>query len=202
MENRPLSVVAYLIVLLAMPFAVLAADGEVNSEQQTAWQARLDKAADLQAKGKAQQAEADQMLVQKNTECATRFLVNDCRNAAAREHLKVTRETRRLENEGNAIEREVKREQARERSRQRTEEEPRRAADLALRQAESMTARQDAEDRIAATRATKEASAVEGEKRKIAEAEKLRRKQAEHDARVARKVREAEQRAVTATEKK
>jgi len=202
MENRPLSVVAYLIVLLAMPFAVLAADGEVNSDQQTAWQARLDKAADLQSRGKALQAEADQILVQKNTECATRFLINDCRNAAAREHLKVTRETRRLENEGNTIEREVKREQARERSRQRTEEEPRRAADLALRQAESMTARQEAEDRIAATRATKEARAVEGEKRKIAEAEKLRRKQAEHEARVARKVREAEQRAVTATEKK
>jgi len=114
MENRPLSVVAYLIVLLAMPFAVLAADGEVNSDQQTAWQARLDKAADLQSRGKALQAEADQMLVQKNTECATRFLINDCRNAAAREHLKVTRETRRLENEGNTIEREVKREQARE----------------------------------------------------------------------------------------
>lgn len=202
MENRSLSVVAGLIVLLALPFAASAADGEVSAEQQAAWQARLDKAAALQAEGKARQAEADQLLVQKNAECATRFLVNDCRNAAAREHLKVTRETRRLANEGNAIERGVKIEQTAERERLRAEEAPRRAADLEVREADSTNARQVTEEKIAATRAAKAAKAAAGEKRKMAEAEKLHKKQADHDARVAKKMHEAEQRAAQAAEKK
>lgn len=202
MENRSLSVAAGLIALLALSFAALAADGEVSADQQAAWQARLDKAAALQAEGKARQAEADQVLVQKNAECATKFLINDCRSAAAKEHLKLTRETRRLENEGHAIEREVKREQAEEREKLRAEEAPRRAADLELRQADSMNTRQVTEDKIAAARAAKAAKAAQGEKRKIAEAEKQRKKQADHDARIAKKVHEAEQRAAQAAEKK
>ena len=195
MENRSLPVVAGLIVLLALPFAALAAGGEVSTDQQAAWQARLDKAAALQAESRARQDEADALLAQKNEVCATRFLINDCRNAAAREHLKTKREARRLEIDGKAMEREVKREQLSNRNRVQVEDAPRRAADLELRQAESMNARQVAEDKIAATRAAKAAKAAEGEKRKIAEAEKQRKKQADHDTRVAKKVREAEQRA-------
>jgi len=202
MENRSLSVVAGLIVLLALPFAALAAEGEVSADQQAAWQMRLDKAAALQAESKARQDEADELLVKRNAECATKFLINDCRNAAAREHLKTTREARRMEIDGRAMEREVKREQLSDRNRVQAEEAPRRAADLELRQAESMNARQAAEDKMAATRAAKAAKAAEGEKRKIAEAEKQRKKQADHDARVAQKKREAEQRAAQAAEKK
>jgi colicin import membrane protein len=202
MENRSLSVAAGLIVLLALPLAGMAADGEVSADQQSAWQARLDKAAALQAESKARQDEADALLVQKNEVCATKFLINDCRNAAAKEHLKTTREARRLEIDGKAMEREVKREQLSDRNRVQAEEAPRRAADLELRQAESMNARQVAEDKMAATRAAKAAKAAEGEKRKLAEAEKQRKKQADHDARVAKKVREAEQRAAQAAEQK
>jgi colicin import membrane protein len=202
MENRSLSMVAGLIVLLAIPLAALAADGAASADQQAAWQARLDKAAAMQTESKALQDEADALLVQKNEVCATKFLINDCRNTAAKEHLKTTREARRLEIDGKAIEREVKREQLSERNRVQVEEAPRRAADLELRQAESMNARQVAEDKIAATRAAKAAKAVEGEKRKIAEAEKLHKKQADHDARVAKKMHEAEQRAAEAAEKK
>ncbi|UCV23064.1 hypothetical protein [Ferribacterium limneticum] len=202
MENRSLSVVAGLIVLLALPFAALAADGAVSAEQQAAWQVRLDKAAALQAESRARQDEADELLARKNTECATKFLINDCRNAAAKEHLKTTREARRLEIDGRAMEREVKREQLSDRNRVQVEDAPRRAADLELRQAESMNARQSAEDKIAAARAAKAAKAAEGEKRKLAEAEKQRKKQADHDARVAQKVREAEQRAAQTAEQK
>ncbi|NTV68533.1 MAG: hypothetical protein HGA71_00155 [Azonexaceae bacterium] len=202
MENRSLSVAAGLIVLLAMPLAGMAADGETSADQQAVWQARLDKAAALQAESRARQDEADELLGKRNAECATKFLINDCRNAAAREHLKTTREARRLEIDGKAIEREVKREQLSDRNRVQAEEAPRRAANLELRQAESMNARQVAEDKMAATRAAKAAKAAEGEKRKLAEAEKQRRKQADHDARVAKKVREAEQRAAQAAEQK
>lgn len=202
MENRSLSALAGLILLLAIPCAAVAADDSVKAEQQAGWQARLDKAAALQAESKARQDVADELLEQRNTECATKFLINDCRNAAAKEHLKTTREARRLEIDGRAMEREVKREQLSHRNKVQAEDAPRRAADLELRQAESMNARQVAEDKMVATRAAKAAKAAEGEKRKIAEAEKQRKKQADHDARVAKKKLEAEQRAAQAAEKK
>ena len=202
MENRSLPVAAGLIALLFMPLAALAADAGASDERQAGWPARLDRGAAMRAQSEALQAEADELLARKNTECATQFFINDCRNAAAREHLKTTREARRLENDGKALEREVKREQLSGRNKQRAEEAPRRAADLELRQAESVAGRQEAEDRIAARTAEKAAKAAEGEKRKIAEAEKQRKKQADHDARVAKKMREAEQRAAQAATKK
>ena len=186
---------AGLIFLLAMPFAALAADGAVAADQQAAWQARLDKAAALQAEGKARQAEADQVLVERNAECATKFLINDCRRAASREHLTVTRETRRQEIEGNAIEREVKREQMAERAKQRAEVDRPRGNIVVSRRAVL-------EESRAEQRAEIVGNMAEGEKRKIAEAEKQQRKQADHDARVAKKMREAEQRAAQSVEKK
>ena len=202
MGKRSLPALAGLIVLLAMPCAGLAADAAASDDRDAAWQERLDKAEAMRAEGKARQADADQLLEQKNAECARKFLINDCRNAAAREHLKVVRETRRLENEGRNIERAVKKEQLIERDRQRAEELPQHAAKMELRQTESAAARQASEDKRVATEASKAARAAKGEKRKQAEAEKLQKKQADHDARVARKVRQAEQRAAQATEKK
>ena len=202
MENRSLTVVAGLIALLAVPFAAQAAEGAAIADQPAAWQERLDKASALQAESRAQQEAADKVLAGKNAECATTFFINDCRNAAAREHLEATRQARRLEIDGKAMAREVKREQALERARLSAEEAPKRAAALELRQAESMNARRAAEDRVAATQAAKAAKAAEGERRKAAEAKELRQKQAEHAARVARKKREAEQRAAQAAEAK
>lgn len=194
--------IAGLIVLLAMPCRGLAADVAASDDRAAAWQERLDKAAAMQAEGKARQAEADRLLEQRNAECAGKFLINDCRNAAAREHLKTVRETRRLESEGRNIERAVQKEQLAERDRRRAEELPRRAADMELRQTESAAARQASSEKRAASEAGKALKAAEGEKRKLAEAEKLRQRQAAHDARVARKMQQAEQRAAQAAEKK
>jgi len=203
MENRSLSVVAYLIVLLAaMPFVAQAAESVVNPELEAAWQARLDKGAAMQNEAKTRQAAADDLLKEKYAECATKFLINDCRNAADREHLKTRRETRRLEIDGKALERDVKKEQAAERERLRVEDAPRRAAEQELHLEEAMTARREAEDKAAATRTGKSIKAAEGEKRRIAEAEKNRKKRADHEVLVARKKQEAEQRAAKAAEKK
>lgn len=202
MENRSISMVAGLILLLALPFAALAAEGAANPEQEAAWQERLDKAAAMQAESKARQAEADELLDQEYAKCATKFLINDCRNVADREHLKTTQQTRRLEIDGKALEREVKKEQAAEREKQRGEDASRHAADLELRQTETMNARHAAEEKAEATRASKAVKAAEGEKRRAAEAEKIRKKQADHDALVAKKKLEAEQRAAKAAEKK
>ena len=195
MENRSLSLLAGLIASLALPFAALAGDGGGDPERQAAWQERLDKAAAMQAESAARQAEAEKLLTQKYALCAKKFLVNDCRDAAYKEHLKTTEETRRLENDGKALEREVKKEQFSEREKQRVEDAQRRDADLPLRQVETASARRATDVKIAASRASKAAKAAKGEPRKAADTAKYQKRQAEHEARVARKIQQAEQRA-------
>lgn len=201
MENRSLSVVAGLIALLALPFAALAADSAVDAGQQAAWQERLDKSAAMQAESAARQDAAEKLLAEQNALCTNKFLVNDCRNAAYKAYLKTTHETRRQDNEAKALERGVKKEQLREREKQRVEAAPQRGANLQLRQAETVTARQAMDEKIAASRAAKAAKAAQGEQRKAADAAKFQKKQADHDARVAKKMREAEQRAAQAKAK-
>lgn len=173
-----------------------------EDEQAAAWQARLDRAAERQAEGKARQEAADAILTQRNRECASRFLVNACREDARQEHLRASHEARRLENEGKAIEREVKKEQLAERERRRAAEAPHREAERQSREAETAAARQAGEQRQATIRADKATRAAEGEQRKAADAERLSKKQAAHAEKVANKRREAERQAAEQAAKK
>jgi len=201
MENRSLSVVAGLIALLALPLAALAADSGVDAEPQAAWQERLDKAAAMQAESTARQAEAEKLLEEKYALCAKKLLVNDCRNAAYKDYLKTTQQTRRLDIDGKALEREVKKEQFSAKEKQRAEDASLREAELRVRQEETATARQATDKKIAASHADKAAKAAKGEQRRAADAVKYQKRQADHDARVAKKMREAEQRAAAAAAK-
>lgn len=187
--------VAGLIALLALPFAVQAADLAADDEQQAAWQQRLDKASAMQAESARRQADAEKLLQEKYTVCASNFLVNDCRNAAYKDYLKVTQETRRQTNEGKALEREVKKEQVAAREKHRAEEAPKNEAKLRLRQQKTETSHQASEEKMAATRASKAAKAAAGEQRKAADAAKHQKKVADHNARVAKQMRRAEERA-------
>lgn len=198
MENRSLSVAARLIVLLALPVAgaVLASEAAVDREAD--WQGRIDQAATMQAEGKSRQDAARARLEREYADCKEKFLVNACRQEAHKAYVAATREARRLENEGKALERAVRKEQLAEREQRQAAEAPQRAAELEAREAETAASRQAAEDKASAVRADKERRATEGEQRKAAEAEKRRQKQAAHDARVAEKMREAERRAADA----
>jgi colicin import membrane protein len=191
MENRSLSVVALLSLLLAQPVAALAAD----AGRQAGWQERLGRAAAMQEESKGMHGAASKLLEQKNLECAKEFLVNACRNEAYQAYLKSSHEARRLENDGKALEREVKKEQAADRRQRVAEEAPQRAAERREREAETAAARQAAERQAEKTRADKARQAVSGERRKAREAERLRRKQAAHAARVAQKKQETERKA-------
>ena len=195
MENRSLSVVAGLIALLAMPLAAHAAESGAETDQQASWRERLDKAAALQSESKSLKEEGLKRKEQLHLECGKKFLVNSCRIDADREYLKTTHEARRLEAEGRALEREVKKEQLAERDRQRADEAPRHEAEMQARQADTAAGRQAAEQKIEAERADKARKAAEGEKRKAEQAEKYRQKQEAHDAKVAAKKLEAERRA-------
>lgn len=193
--------VARLIALLAISCSVLAADGGSSPEQQADWQQRLDNAAALQAEARARQAEADERLAQKKSECLKKFRVNACQEEARAEHMAVMREVRRQENQGKAAEREVKKEQLADHDQRAAEVARQRAADLRVREAETATARQAAAAEEAATRADKASKAEAGARRKAAEEEKQRKKQADHEARVAEKMRKAERPAADAAGK-
>lgn len=201
MENRSLSLVAGLIALLAMSFSALAAESEPSAEQQSDWQQRLDRAASLKAEAQARQVEADRVLEQKSAECFKKFRVNACRDEAGQEHRLESRESRRLENQGKALEREVKKEQLNDKDRRRAEAAPQHEADLKARQAETAATQQSIEAEQAAIRADKERKAAEGARRKAAEAEKQRKKQADHEARQAQQMQKATRQAPEAETK-
>lgn len=200
MENRSLSVAACLIALSAFGFAARAAETGPSPEQEADWEARLEKSAALQADGKARQAEADRIYNEADTACFKKFLVNACRADARKTYVAASRIGKNLENEGKAIERQVKKEQLSDKDARRAAEAPQRAADLELRRDETTTARDEAAAKEAATRADKEKKAAEGVRRKAAEAEKLQKKQAEHEARVAEKMQKAQRKADQAAE--
>lgn len=201
MEYRPLFVAARLIALLAVGASALAADSEPSAEQQADWQRRLDRAAALKAEGKARQEAADKRFAEADAACDRKFLVNACRDKARTEHLPEAREARRLENEGKALEREVKKEQLSDRDQRRAAAAPQHEADLRAREAETAAERRASAADEAATRAHKAQQAAEGSQRKAAEAERQRKKQEDHAARVARKMRDAERRAAEADAK-
>lgn len=191
MENRSLSVVALLSLLLALPLTALAAD----AGREAAWRERQERAAAMREESRDMHGAASKLLEQKNLECAKEFLVNACRNDAYQAYLKSSREARRLDNDGKALEREVKKEQAADRRQRIADEAPQREAERRERQAETAAARQASERKAERTRADKAHQAVNGERRKAREAEKLRRKQAEHEARAAKMKQKAERRA-------
>lgn len=195
MENRSLSLAARLIVLLALSCPALAAESGPTPEQLADWQQRMDEATTLQNESRTRKAEADRILKQKNAECFKKFQVYRCQDQARNEHMVATREIRRLENEGKALERQVKKEQLADKDKRNAEMAPLRAADLEVRATATAEVRQSAEAEQAATLADKARKAEEGAQRKAAEAEKQRKKQEEHDARVAKKMQQAERRA-------
>ena len=187
-----------LIALLAVSFSALAADSGPDLEQVADWQQRLAQAEALKAESAARQLAAEQALETQSLACYKKFFVNACLHEARQAHLMVGKETRRMEIEGKALERAVKKEQLADKDQRRSAAEPQHEADLKAREAEVSTERKAALDKEAATLADKAKKAEEGSKRQAADAEKYRKKQADHDARVAAKVQEAERRAAEA----
>lgn len=194
MKHRPLSVTVRLIALLAFSFSALAGESGPSPEQSADWQQRLDRSAALLAEGKAQQAIADKVLEERNTACYKKFLVNDCQRSARKDHVIAAKEARRLENEAKAMERAVKKEQRLDKDKRAAEAAPKREAELKVRETEVSVERAATTEREAATKAEKAKKAEEGSKRQAADAEKYRKKQEDHDARVAAKMKEAARR--------
>ena len=197
MEYRSLSVVAVLIAL-GLSASLVQAESRPSAEQEADWGRRLEKSGQLQAQGKAQKQAADKLYDAKYKACYEKFQVNACRDEARRENAQLTNEARRVENEGKALERQVKKEQLSDKDARYQAEADQRAADLKAREAETSSERRASADHEATQRADKERQAEEGSKRHAENAERLRKKQAEHQARVDKKKAEAARKAAAA----
>jgi len=165
-----------------------SADQAPATAQEADWEQRLGRATELQRSAAARKAAAEKLLEEQSAGCYRKFLVNSCLDEAQGEYLEAFKDARRLDNEGKAIERQVKKEQFSAREARWAAEIPAREANLRAREAETTATRAEAEAAAAATRASKARKAEEGAQRKAEDAERVRRKQADHEALVAAQV--------------
>lgn len=193
MKNRPLSLAARLIFLVLPAFAAQAAEELGSPEQRADWAHRFDKAKALSAEGHARREAAAKIRDAKDAECPKRFQVNACLKENSSEFTKVDHQAQRLENEAQAIERQVRKEQLVEKDVARKANAARRQAELPELASETAAAQQKAEDRETRIRASKAVKAEAGMQRKAANAEKQRQRQAAHEARVAEKMKKAQE---------
>jgi colicin import membrane protein len=156
-----------------------------------AWSERLERASDLQRRGADDKAAAERDYEQSYNGCYSKFMVYRCWDKAHEIYVEAVSAARRLENEGKAIERQVQKEQRSERELRFAAEEEQRAEKLRALAAETAAARQAAADAEAATRADKAKKAEEGAQRRAEDAERQRKKRADHDRRVAEQMEKA-----------
>ena len=191
-----------LLLFLALAGAPLgAAEQLVSKERLADWEKRQAQSALLQREGASAKADADAVFEQAEIECYKKFLVNSCLIDARRVYNQSRTAAVRLENEGKAIERQIKKEQLSERDQQRVAEGAQRAAELLDRETETTAQRQLAAEEQARLEADKAKKANEGVKRKAKDAERLAKKQAQHEARLDAAGEKAERRAAQADAK-
>lgn len=196
MENRSLSVVAGLIAGFLLSAAVAAAANESgpSEEQQADWTRRMDHAKALQRQAEAQKSEATAAFEARKKECFRKFRVNACQDEAKQEYVKITAEARRMDNEGKALERQIKKEQLADKDARRIEEAPQKEADLKAREARTQVEREQGEAARAGKLEKKERQLEEGAAKAAANEERLRKKREQHERNVAEKLEKAKRR--------
>lgn len=195
MTIRLFSLNIWLITCLLVAGPLAAAESQAPAELQADWDKRMIQASELQREGSQRQAEAEKLYEQSQRDCQKKFLVNSCLGDARKVYTKSHNEARLLENEGKAIERQIKKEQLSDSDLRRAAQAPQREADLQVRETETSALRKVSADEQAAQEAEKARKAAEGSKRKAADAERLAKKQAEHEAKVTAKKEKAARRA-------
>ena len=195
MTIRLFSLNIWLITCLLVAGPLAAAESQAPAELQADWDKRMIHASELQREGSQRQAEAEKLYEQSQRDCQKKFLVNSCLGDARKVYTKSHNEARLLENEGKAIERQIKKEQLSDSDLRRAAQAPQREADLQVRETETSALRKVSADEQAAQEAEKARKAAEGSKRKAADAERLAKKQAEHEAKVTAKKEKAARRA-------
>lgn len=173
--------------LLFVGYPVFAADD-------ADWTARLERVEVMRATATSRQDAADAAFEAQRRACQEKFLVNSCINKAQTAYLAVSRENRAQRLEADALEREVKREQAQARTQRAEAEAAKRAAELSERERNVAAEREQAEAERARNEAKKQEKAASNLSRKAEREAAQQRKQAEHAARIAERKAKAERR--------
>lgn len=200
MEHRSLSLVAGLILGAGCLFSGGAAwaqsedEAKPTQEQRADWDRRLQEAKEVQKDGSTRNKEAKAAFEARKLACFKKFRVNSCQHEARQEYLQSANEARRIENEGKALERQVRKEELADKDARRLAQEPQREADMKDREAETRAEREQAESLRAAKIVHKEEQARAGAERQAAAEERRRKKQEDHDRKVAEKMEKARQR--------
>ncbi|MDD2743632.1 MAG: hypothetical protein PHV02_15305 [Rhodocyclaceae bacterium] len=195
MQKRPSSLTRWLILPAFLASTATLAENSAAPERQAEWNQRLERAAALKQESAEQQATGKALLEQNSTGCYKKFLVNSCLSDARKAYRQSYNDAVRLESEGKAIERQVKKEQLSDADQRRLASARQQEDELQARAAEVKAERQRMADEQAATLADKAKKAEEGAQRKAADAERVAQKRADHEARVTAKKESAARRA-------
>ena len=201
MQNRLLSLNACLLSVLLLAGPLAAAENMPPAELQADWDKRQAQAMTLQREGSAKQNEAEKLYEKSQLDCQKKFLVNSCLGDARKIYTQSHNEALLMENEGKAIERQIKKEQLSDQDLRRAAQAPTREANLQAREAETSALRKESADEQSAQEADKARKAAEGSKRKTADAERLAKMQADHEAKLAAHKEKAARRAAEAEAK-
>lgn len=181
---RPIALGFCLAILCVSPSVLAKSLSEPDPALQVDWELRLEKARAQQREGQAKKAAAQEIFEAEKVVCFKKFRVTDCQEDAQRRFLLETNAARRIENEGLAAERLVKKEQLDDKDARYLAEAPQRAAELAEREARITEERQKAENKRAQTLVNKQKRATEGAERRTKEDERLKEKQSRHEKKV------------------
>lgn len=182
-----------LTAALVVPAAVADQLELARETLETDWAQRLE--AIRQQRGDALQKKRAALVryeLERNG-CYRKFLVTDCQEEARQRFLESTHEVRRLENEADAAERQIKKEKRLDKERRYLEEEPLRRAEL--RQREERVAQERA--RVQVVQEQKESEQREkarlGKVRHAQNAERLKQKRIRHERKVAEQMEKVQQ---------
>ncbi len=188
----PPSPIVALLLFLAAATPSPAQDKATGTLSEAERQAIRVQSDALQQQAKERRAAAGKQRTSDKAACYQRFLVNSCLEAADARHLKESQEAKKLEMEGNRMQRELK---AREHA-----EEAARAPSAAQQEADALSQRKAHEASLQsfegkaperAARRAEGAAQEAAQKQKMAQHAAARKQQAERDAEARHRVEEA-----------
>lgn len=177
------------LALMLLPLSgALLAETKVDPEKEAAWEERSAVVRDKIEQATAAKAEALARYQAQKTACFERFLVSACQAEAKRAYNTAVLDSERAVNQAKADERQIKRERLADKDARHAIDAAEAASKLPERENDTLRRREQAEAKRAEKLKSQEQHAEEGERRRLEREARVAKKQAEHDAEVARRI--------------
>lgn len=183
-----------IVCLLVLPFLAQAAESGPSDELKADWLARTEKGQALKHQGGEQKRAAKELFEARKKECFKKFQVYACQNEAKQTYIQSLNDARRLENEGEAIVHQVKKEQMADKDARRRAQAPEREAERQTRLQETTETRIQAEQERSGKLADHERKAAEGSRKRAEDEARIRAKQEKHARKVEEKMEKSRRR--------